>query len=92
MKKTIFKLFSLLALTVIINSCSKESIIQKPRIVKEKGISYFVQDSILIDVRDGSKIHAIVVRNPKITKPTAAILFHTIYAKKNRHKQSQKGS
>jgi putative CocE/NonD family hydrolase len=82
MKKTIFKLFSLLALTVIINSCSKESIIQKPRIVKEKGISYFVQDSILIDVRDGSKIHAIVVRNPKITKPTAAILFHTIYAKK----------
>jgi putative CocE/NonD family hydrolase len=82
MKKVIFKLLSMFVLTVTINSCNQQSTVQKSRIIKEKGISYLVQDSILIDVRDGSKIHAIVVRNSKITKPTAAILFHTIYARK----------
>ena len=92
MKKTICKLFSLFVLSVIIYSCSQESTVQKLRIVKEKGTSYLVQDSILIDVRDGSKIHAIVVRNAKMTKPTAAILFHTIYARKTDISRAKKAA
>ena len=82
MKKSIIKGISLFAVILLIfTACTEKSSIQKPRIVTENNTDYLVQDSILIDVRDGAKIHAIVVRNSKITKPTAAILFHSIYAR-----------
>jgi putative CocE/NonD family hydrolase len=83
MTKSTAKLISLFSIILlIITACSQRSSIQIPRLVIEHEVTYFVQDSILIDVRDGAKIHAIIVRNSEITKPTAAILFHSIYARK----------
>ena len=92
MRNIIYKLFILIVLPVMIYSCSQDSTVQKSRIVKEKGTNYLVQDSILIDARDGTKIHVIVVRNAKITKPTAAILFHTIYARKTDISRAKKAA
>ena len=63
---------------------------QKPRIVIENNNSYLVQDSVLIQTKDGAKIHAIVVRNSKITKPIAAILFHSVYARKTDLERAKK--
>jgi putative CocE/NonD family hydrolase len=76
----------------MLSACSQNSAIQKERIVNGEGINYFVQDSILIDTRDGTKIHAIVVRNSKITKPTPTILFHTIYARKTDINRAKKAA
>ncbi len=56
---------------------------QEPRTVSREGKSYLVQDSVLITTRDGSKISAIVVRGKTETKPQPAILFHTIYTRKD---------
>lgn len=81
MKKSIINNVLLLIIVAVLISCSSNETQQKPRIVTENNASYLVQDSILINVRDGSKIHAIVVRNPKMTKPSPSILFHTIYAR-----------
>lgn len=63
--------------------CKQKKDIQVPRTVIENNTTYLIQDSILIQTRDGAKIHAIVVRNSKITKPNPAILFHTIYSRKS---------
>ncbi|NAS32371.1 CocE/NonD family hydrolase [Flavobacteriaceae bacterium R38] len=62
-------------------SCQPKSNIQKPREVTENEQTYLIQDSILIETRDGAKIAAIIVRNKAITQPNASILFHTIYAR-----------
>ncbi len=80
-KSTILCGITLIIGLIVLASCSSNTNQQEPRVVTENNTSYLVQDSILIDVRDGAKIHAIVVRNSKITKPTAAILFHSIYAR-----------
>jgi len=73
--------FTLLTLLLLVLSCQPQDNGQKARIVNENGHSYLVQDSILIDTRDGAKISVIVVRNKNTNTPQAAILFHTIYAR-----------
>ena len=91
-KSIIFSAVIVLMSTIIFNACSSNENQQKPRTITENNTDYLVQDSILIDVRDGAKIHAIVVRNSKITKPTAAILFHTIYARKTDINRAKKAA
>lgn len=56
---------------------------QKPRVVNKEDKQYLVQDSLLITTRDGAKISAIVVRNNTVKEPQPAILFHTIYTRKD---------
>lgn len=82
---------SLLCLLVF-TSCNSDANQQIPRIITENNTDYLVQDSILINTKDGAKIHAIVVRNLKITKPTAAILFHSIYARRTDINRAKKAA
>jgi putative CocE/NonD family hydrolase len=84
MKKSI-KTTIILALVVscFLVSCEGPSSVQAPRVITEDGKTYLVQDSILISTGDGAKIHAIVVRNAEVSEPSPAVLFHTIYARKN---------
>ncbi|MCB0373230.1 MAG: CocE/NonD family hydrolase [Muricauda sp.] len=84
MKNSINK--SILIIGVILGllaSCKQKEPVQIPRAVTENGISYLIQDSILISTEDGAKIHAIVVRNAETKEPTPTVLFHTIYARKS---------
>lgn len=84
MKKQIISyLFAIVSTTCFLISCKKKESIQPSRTVKGKNTTYLIQDSILIQTRDGAKIHAIVVRDAKIKEPSPAILFHTIYSKKS---------
>ncbi len=64
-------------------SCQGNAPQQSPRRITENGTDYLVQDSLLIATADGAKIHAIVVRNAALQEPGPAVLFHTIYARKN---------
>lgn len=73
--------FLLLLVAVVACNSIKEKQ-QEPRVVSRKGKAYFVQDSILISTRDGAKISAIIVRSKTEKKPQTAILFHTIYTRK----------
>jgi putative CocE/NonD family hydrolase len=73
-----------------LSSCIHGEPIQIPRVVTENNTAYLIQDSILINTSDGAKIHAIVVRNSKITKPSPTVLFHTIYARKTDLKRAKK--
>ena len=68
-------------LLVSCNSIKEEQ--QEPRIVSREGKAYFVQDSVLISTRDGAKLSAIIVRNKVVKEPQPAILFHTIYTRKD---------
>jgi len=77
-----FKLLFFLLLVVFTSCNSEEDIQQKPRIVNKEGKQYLVQDSVLITTRDGAKISAIIVRNKAVKKAQAALLFHTIYTRK----------
>ncbi|MEM8998816.1 MAG: CocE/NonD family hydrolase [Bacteroidota bacterium] len=83
MKITSKALFCAIISTYILIACQQKELIQKPRIVKENDTSYLVQDSVLIETGNGGVIHAIIVRNPKVTKPSPTVLFHTIYARKS---------
>ncbi|MFD2589168.1 CocE/NonD family hydrolase [Croceitalea marina] len=74
-------IFVALIIAGVLSACAPKEPIQTPRILTENNTTYSIQDSILINTRDGSKIHAIVVRNANITKPSPAVLFHTIYAR-----------
>ena len=67
-------IFSLIA-------CHSKDIQQKPKVFKENGKNYLIQDSLLIEMRDGSNVAVIVVRDQEITEPTATILFHSVYAR-----------
>lgn len=67
----------------ILASCQNNDTQQSPRRITENGTDYLVQDSLLIATADGAKIHAIVVRNAALQEPGPAVLFHTIYARKN---------
>lgn len=75
-----------IALSLIVGlwlaSCQKKEVLQAPREITENGKSYLVQDSILIETRDGAQLAAIIVRQKEISAPVATILFHTIYARK----------
>jgi putative CocE/NonD family hydrolase len=73
-----------------LSSCIHGEPIQIPRVVTENNTAYLIQDSILINTSDGAKIHAIVVRNSKITKPSPTVLFHTIYARETDLKRAKK--
>jgi len=75
----------LIAITLLgfLSACKQKERLQTPRRVTENSTTYLIQDSVLIPMKDGAKIHAIVVRNAKIDEPTPAVLFHTIYARKN---------
>ncbi len=75
---------------LLLVSCQPQDNAQKPRIVNENGQSYLVQDSLLIETRDGAKISTIIVRNEQITKPQTSILFHTIYARPTDIKRAKK--
>ncbi|MDG3582926.1 CocE/NonD family hydrolase [Galbibacter pacificus] len=57
--------------------------IQSPYTVIENNTTYLIQDSILIQTREGAKIHAMVVRDSTMTMPGPALLFHTIYSRKS---------
>jgi len=84
MKNSINKAFILVVVALcFVASCKKQDPVQTPRTVTEDGKTYLVQDSILISTGDGAKIHAIVVRNAEASEPSSAVLFHTIYARKN---------
>ena len=85
--KTVLRFKNLLLLLSVV-LCSCKFIIepeqqQKPRVVSKEGKQYLVQDSLLITTRDGAKISAIVVRNKAVKESQAAILFHTIYTRKD---------
>lgn len=82
-KQIITSLLTLITTTCILIHCRQKDPVQVPRMVIENNNTYLIQDSILIQTRDGAKIHAIVVRNSKIAKPNPAILFHTIYSRKS---------
>lgn len=69
--------------------CKQTHALQDPRIVIENNTTYLIQDSLLIDTKDGGKIHVTVVRNSKIDSPNEAILFHTIYARKSDLKKAK---
>ena len=91
MKKAIIIVIFLAAVFTITISASKHiEVTQKPRIVTENDTTYLIQDSVLINTRDGAKIHAIVVRNAKVIKPSPTVLFHTIYARKSDLKRAKK--
>ncbi len=91
MKKSTFFSICLLTISIIIfGSCNSKENQQVPRIVIENDNSYLVQDSILIPTKDGAKIHAIVVRSSKISEPMAAILFHSVYARKTDIERAKK--
>lgn len=82
----IFQCFKFLffLLLVVLTSCnSVEDIQQKARVVSKEGKQYLVQDSVLITSRDGAKISAIIVRDKAERKPQSAIMFHTIYTRKD---------
>ncbi len=64
-------------------SCKEQTSVQTPRTLTENGTTYLVQDNILISTTDGAKIHAIVVRTSEMKEPAPAVLFHTIYARKD---------
>lgn len=82
MKKFNLSIIGILFLAVIhLYSCQTDEKIQKPKVVNENNKSYLVQDSILINTRDGAKISTIVVRNNNLNTPQTTILFHTIYAR-----------
>lgn len=84
MRKPIMtSLLALITTTCFLIHCRQKEAIQVPRTIVENNTTYLIQDSILIQTRDGAKIHAIVVRNSKIAKPNPAILFHTIYTRKS---------
>jgi len=93
MKKTIIfgRVLSWLCILVF-GACGSDANLQIARTVTEGNTNYLVQDSLLINTKDGAKIHAIVVRNSKITKPTAAILFHSIYARKTDINRAKKAA
>ncbi len=91
MKKAIIIVIFLATVFTITISASKHiEVTQKPRIVTENDTTYLIQDSVLINTRDGAKIHAIVVRNAKLIKPSPTVLFHTIYARKSDLKRAKK--
>jgi len=91
MKKAIIIVIFLATVFTITISASKHiEVTQKPRIVTENDTTYLIQDSVLINTRDGAKIHAIVVRNAKVIKPSPTVLFHTIYARKSDLKRAKK--
>ena len=91
MKKAIIIVIFLAAVFTSTISASKHiEATQKPRIVTENDTTYLIQDSVLINTRDGAKIHAIVVRNAKLIKPSPTVLFHTIYARKSDLKRAKK--
>ena len=82
----IFQCFKFLffLLLVVLTSCnSVEDTQQKTRVVSKEGKQYLVQDSVLITSRDGAKISAIIVRDKAERKPQSAIMFHTIYTRKD---------
>lgn len=82
----VFQRFTFLffLISVVLTSCnSTEEIQQTPRLVSKEGKQYLVQDSVLITTRDGAKISAIVVRNNAVKEQKPAILFHTIYTRKD---------
>jgi len=89
MRNTLMEKFTLLTLLLVL-SCQPQDNRQKARIVNENGHSYLVQDSILIDMRDGARISVIVVRNKNTNTPQATILFHTIYARPKDIKKAKK--
>ncbi|MDF0718099.1 CocE/NonD family hydrolase [Muricauda sp. 334s03] len=90
MKNPISKsLFIIIAILGFLASCKQKESVQSPRSVTENGTSYLIQDSILISTQDGAKIHAIVVRNAETKEPTPAVLFHTIYARKDDLKKAK---
>jgi len=80
--KHIFKILGLLLFIAVFYACKKTEIVQKARVVEENGKQYLVQDSVLITTRDGAKISTIIVRDKNVSTPQAAILFHSIYARK----------
>jgi hypothetical protein len=77
------KLVVLYLTILFLGACTKKNRIQEPRKVTENGKTYLVQDSILIDAKNGTQLHLIVVRNAEMTKPSPAVLLHTIYTRKN---------
>lgn len=82
-------LFVVVVAVIFLASCKQKDSIQTPRTVTENGATYLVQDSILISTRDGAKIHAIVIRDAKITEPGPTVLFHSIYARKSDLKKAK---
>ena len=76
-------IFGFAAVLTFFPSCKERTQVQTPYTITENGTTYLVQDSILILTADGAKIHAIIVRNSEMQEPGPAVLFHTIYARKN---------
>ncbi len=81
--QSFFKVAFLLLLVAFVSCNPIKEIQQKPRTVSREGKVYLVQDSILITTRDGAKISAIIVRSKAGIEPRPAILFHTIYTRKD---------
>ena len=92
MGKTQIYISGLLLTLVSLSSCQTAEFSQKARIINEKGKSYLVQDSILIETRDGGKISTIIVRDKNLSTPNATILFHTIYARQSDIEKAKKAA
>ena len=90
MKSTIVKMSLGIAITVFLLWACEEKPMQQPSLLTENGNSYLIQDSLLINARDGASIHVIVVRNAKITTPSPVLLFHTIYARESDLERAKK--
>lgn len=90
MKSAIVKMVFGIAITLFMLCACQKKPMQRPRVLTENGISYLIQDSLLIDVQNGASIHVIVVRNANNTTPSPAILFHTIYARKGDLERAKK--
>lgn len=91
MKEVVLKtIFITVVIAGLLSSCTHKEPIQIPRVLIENNTTYLIQDSILINTSDGAKIHAIVVRNSKITKSSPTVLFHTIYARETDLKRAKK--
>lgn len=88
-KQIIISFLALVTSFCFLIQCKQTKALQNPRIVFENNKTYLIQDSLLIETKDGGKTHVIVVRNSKISAPNSAILFHTIYARKSDLKKAK---
>jgi len=75
--------FFLLLVVGLVSCNSIKEVQQEPRKISREGKEYFVQDSILISTRDGAKISTIIVKSKAAKELQPAILFHTIYTRKD---------
>ncbi|MCB9350679.1 MAG: CocE/NonD family hydrolase [Lewinellaceae bacterium] len=85
-----FKLIVIAVILAILSDCSKKDSLQAPRVETDNNTTYLIQDSILINTKEGAKLHVIVVRNAEVKQPGPAILFHTIYARKSDLEKAKK--